>query len=290
MKQSRTSRRRAIALALFAFLPALLLPSGIAGAASAAQPGVDITICHATGSATNPYVTITINPNGLNGHLNTPHSGTDIVPAPAGGCPGPVTPPPPTDVCPNVAGNQATVPAGLVVINGQCVAPPPPPTDVCPNLDGNQATIPAGLVLIDGQCLTPPVGADICPNIAGDQPTLPAGLVIVGGQCVAPITPATPDAPTPAAPTPDAPTPDATPEAAGGDTPAPAADDTTVQGVAEVPAGEPTAGAAETAGGTLPFTGAPTWVLAVAGMLFMLAGTILHRRGSRRTVATSARN
>jgi hypothetical protein len=44
-----------------------------------------ITICHATHSATNPYVEITISVNGLNGHDH--HD--DIVPAPAGGCPAP---------------------------------------------------------------------------------------------------------------------------------------------------------------------------------------------------------
>jgi len=42
-----------------------------------------IDICHATGSATNPYVLISVDANGLNGHGG--HSG-DIIPAPAGGC------------------------------------------------------------------------------------------------------------------------------------------------------------------------------------------------------------
>jgi hypothetical protein len=43
-----------------------------------------ITICHATGSAKNPYVLITVSINGLNGHGK--HT-RDIIPAPAGGCP-----------------------------------------------------------------------------------------------------------------------------------------------------------------------------------------------------------
>ncbi|HEY5158176.1 MAG TPA: hypothetical protein VII93_09480, partial [Anaerolineales bacterium] len=43
-----------------------------------------ITICHATGSATDPYSEITVSVNGLNGHST--HTG-DIIPAPAGGCP-----------------------------------------------------------------------------------------------------------------------------------------------------------------------------------------------------------
>ena len=50
-----------------------------------AASGDKITICHATGSKTNPYVEITVSVNGLNGHGD--HEG-DIIPAPAGGCPG----------------------------------------------------------------------------------------------------------------------------------------------------------------------------------------------------------
>ena len=39
------------------------------------------------------------------------------------------TPPPPTDLCPNIDGNQATIPAGTVKdAQGHCVTPPPPPT------------------------------------------------------------------------------------------------------------------------------------------------------------------
>lgn len=43
-----------------------------------------ITICHATGSKKNPYNEITVSVNGLNGHGQ--HA-SDIIPAPAGGCP-----------------------------------------------------------------------------------------------------------------------------------------------------------------------------------------------------------
>ncbi|MGA0804737.1 MAG: hypothetical protein ACO3QU_07645 [Ilumatobacteraceae bacterium] len=42
-----------------------------------------ITICHATGSETNPYVEITVDANSLSGHGDHPG---DIIPAPAGGC------------------------------------------------------------------------------------------------------------------------------------------------------------------------------------------------------------
>ena len=56
-----------------------LAPSG-AGAGGADK----VTICHATGSLTNPFVQVTISASGLNGHAN--HA-SDIIPAPAGGCP-----------------------------------------------------------------------------------------------------------------------------------------------------------------------------------------------------------
>lgn len=46
--------------------------------------GEKITICHATGSSTNPYTEITIDSNGLSGHENHQN---DVIPAPAGGCP-----------------------------------------------------------------------------------------------------------------------------------------------------------------------------------------------------------
>lgn len=73
----------------------VLAVAGIAGLAlltisapANAGPDDKITICHATGSASNPYVEITISENGLKGHnAQGVHDG-DIVPAPAKGCPG----------------------------------------------------------------------------------------------------------------------------------------------------------------------------------------------------------
>jgi len=43
-----------------------------------------ISICHATGIATNPYEQILVSVNGLDGHV---YHENDIVPAPVGGCP-----------------------------------------------------------------------------------------------------------------------------------------------------------------------------------------------------------
>ena len=42
------------------------------------------TVCHATGSAANPYVRITISDNALAAHRRH-HDGDDVIPAPAGG-------------------------------------------------------------------------------------------------------------------------------------------------------------------------------------------------------------
>lgn len=59
--------------------------AGVLAVVNSSSAGNTITICHATSSATNPYVQITISVNGLNGHSN--HA-NDIIPAPLGGCPG----------------------------------------------------------------------------------------------------------------------------------------------------------------------------------------------------------
>ena len=89
-----------------------------------AEAPAKVTLCHATGSVTNPYVVITISENGLHGHDG--HEG-DIVPAPAGGCPAPAAAPPstPTPTAPaSVA--PATVPEPTV----ERAAVPAAPADV----------------------------------------------------------------------------------------------------------------------------------------------------------------
>jgi hypothetical protein len=93
----------------------------LAPAASAAG-AEKVTICHATGSVTNPYVAVTISERAVAAHRD--HQGReDIIPAPALGCPEvPVTPPTPIDLCPNIAGDQAAVPLGYVLdAEGNCV-------------------------------------------------------------------------------------------------------------------------------------------------------------------------
>lgn len=70
----------------------MLLVFSAAGCSKANSIETDISfpivICHATGSETNPYVSMTVNTQAaLNGHIN--HEG-DLIPAPEGGCPGEV--------------------------------------------------------------------------------------------------------------------------------------------------------------------------------------------------------
>jgi uncharacterized repeat protein (TIGR01451 family) len=100
---------------------------------------------------------------------------------------------PPTDVCPNIAGVQTSVPPGMVKdAAGNCVTPPPPPTDECPNIAGVQTSVPSGMVKdASGNCVTPPT--DVCPNIAGVQETVPPGMVKdASGNCVTPPGPPAP--------------------------------------------------------------------------------------------------
>jgi len=65
--------------------PSTQSPQGPPASNTHAKAG-KTTICHATGSATNPYVTITISNNALPAHMRH-QDGRDIIPAPAAGCP-----------------------------------------------------------------------------------------------------------------------------------------------------------------------------------------------------------
>jgi hypothetical protein len=86
-----------------------------------------------------------------------------------------------TDVCPNITGNQSSIPSGMVIDgSGNCVNAP----DVCPNIAGTQTSVPSGMVIDgSGNCVNTPT--DVCPNIAGTQTSVPSGMVIDGsGNCV----------------------------------------------------------------------------------------------------------
>ncbi len=90
--------------------PEDLIPAPAGGCPKTVEPGNNLgklTICHATGSATNPYEEITIDFNGLRGHGT--HTG-DLIPAPAGGCPA-VTPTPATTATVTATPSGTTTPA-----------------------------------------------------------------------------------------------------------------------------------------------------------------------------------
>jgi len=107
----------------------------------------------------------------------------------------PEEPQPPTDVCPNIRGDQAEVPEGMIIDReGNCVPEEPqPPTDVCPNIRGDQAEVPEGMIIDrEGNCVPeePQPPTDVCPNIRGDQAEVPEGMVIdEDGNCVPEVRP-----------------------------------------------------------------------------------------------------
>jgi hypothetical protein len=93
-----------------------IIPAPAGGCPKAVETGNNVgklTICHATGSATNPYTEITIDFSGLNGHSN--HKG-DLIPAPAGGCPS-VTPTPAITATVTATPSGTTTPAATVSAN-----------------------------------------------------------------------------------------------------------------------------------------------------------------------------
>lgn len=107
------------------------------------NPGNDVTLCHATGSQTNPYVKITVNSNGALGHAGSKHQdGRDIIP--------PFTY--------NNQGQNASFPgqnwdaAGQATFNNNCVPPTPGQggggevlgTNVTPSTPQAAAPAPAG--------------------------------------------------------------------------------------------------------------------------------------------------
>ena len=81
-----------------------------------------VTICHRTGSQTNPWVVITVSENALPAHL----AHGDMYPVPAGGCNAP--PPPPR--CPAGSDLEGQVMPGGDIRN--CYTDTPPPTERCP--------------------------------------------------------------------------------------------------------------------------------------------------------------
>lgn len=105
--------------------------------------GKKVTICHATGSATNPFVVITIDESALPAHRDH-QEGEDIIPAPAAGCLAGMPPVEPPKVVPPVvppAGAAAAPPAGAAA-----AAPAVTPPAVNPGFNAQTAVAHEGVV------------------------------------------------------------------------------------------------------------------------------------------------
>lgn len=93
------------------------------------------------------------------------------------------------DVCANIAGDQYSVPEGMVQQGNNCVNEPK--VDVCHNeniLNVNQSAVQShinhGDFVIDAQHPCPPLPVDVCPNVIGDQAAGPCADEL----CAAPYT------------------------------------------------------------------------------------------------------
>jgi hypothetical protein len=213
------------------------------------------TICHATGSATNPFVTITISNNALPAHRRH-QDGRDIIPAPAGGCPGAGVggPQPPqgeegkTTIC--HATGSATNPFVLITISN--------------------SAIPAHQAHQDGRDIIPaPAGGCPAAGVSGQQP--PAGV--------------TPGQQPPAVQTPAA----APGQVLGTTTTGPSGKPNvnvlgeTTSGRAPSASSSPAAQTTREAGSKgLPFTGTDAILLGILGLAALLLGVTVRRASTYR--------
>ncbi|KAF0107199.1 MAG: hypothetical protein FD146_2040 [Anaerolineaceae bacterium] len=133
-----------------------------------------ILICHATGSSSNPYVLIEVSVNATDGSMKDgggadhSHHPNDIIPAPAGGCPGPVTDTPtstPTNTATNTPTNTPTQTATQTPTNTPTQTPTNTPTNTPTQTPTNTPTI------------TPTPEIKITPQPVPDAATCPQFIV-----------------------------------------------------------------------------------------------------------------
>jgi hypothetical protein len=209
-----------------------------------------VTLCHATGSATNPYVEITISANALAAHQRH-QDGRDIYPAPAGGCPGGTSP----------SGGHGNEHEKVTICHATGSE-----TNPYVRITVDSHALKAHTSHQDGEDIVNPAGECPATTIPGSVGNPPSGMVSAGGEL--------PAAGQPAA--------GAQPEAGvlgvseqGGSGAAPG--ENAVLGANEGSGPEAGVQPAGDAGTSLPFTGLQLLGMAVAGLALGLAGFRLRR-------------
>ncbi|WP_284988360.1 hypothetical protein [Arthrobacter sp. efr-133-TYG-120] len=216
---------------------------GLLGATVSANaaPSDKITICHATHSASNPYVAVTINLSALSGHIADTN---DIVPANAG------------DYMPN---GQNLTPENIAILNAGCKVAGLPvitPTDPVTSPPTDPVTSPPTDPVTSPSVTTPPV-----------EHVEPVSTQPVVTPVVPPV--AAPAATVPAAVTPSATVPTAVIPAAAG---AAATPDAPITNVGYN---------VQTAVGGKANTGIPAWLAGLTGLFSAVAVFVVARSGVR---------
>ena len=170
-----TLRRSVVAAVLTCAGLAVLAPG------ASAHPAPKVTICHATGSATNPYVQITVSANALGAH-SSHHNGADVIPAPPTGCK--------HRPLPEHRGGPAGRPRGARHRrHGDCVAPASRRSSISERTSrtmGPRSRSNASSTRTNTWRRTPPTIRRISEHPKSDEAKVPAGIVVdENSDCVA---------------------------------------------------------------------------------------------------------
>ena len=210
------------------------------------------TLCHATGSSTNPYVEITISNNGVPAH-DRHQNDEDIIPAPAGGCPG---------------GSSGAKEHGNGNEHGKVTICHATGSETNPYvlITVSENAVPAHTRHQDGEDIVNPTGD--CPSSA-----IPAGL----GN---PPSGITSEGTTQLAGAPEAGAPESGVLGVSEESGSGPADEGGVLGAQDEGGVAGATQIADTSGGSLPFTGLGLGILVALGALLGLTGLALRRRAT----------
>ena len=203
-----------------------------------------VTLCHATGSETNPYVEITISANALPAHQRH-QDGRDIYPVPAGGCPG--------GSSPSGGGGQDNEHAKVTICHATGSE-----TNPYVLITVDEHAVKAHMSHQNGEDIINPTGP--CPGatVPAGVGTPPSGIVSPGGEL------------------PAAGVLGVSEESGGPTTGAPEAENA-VLGANQGSGPENVAQKSDDAGTSLPFTGLQLLLVAALGTALGLAGLRLRR-------------